>query len=96
MTVPVLALTSPPAKNRPADRPQQAFFYAAVCCGVNPLQCWYCYLRIDLGGLDVRMTENLLNDADVGSVLVHQRCHRVTECRTSERLFRPSMKWNPF
>ncbi len=36
-------------------------------------------LRVDLGSLDVSMAENLLNHSDVGSVLVHQRCHRVTE-----------------
>ncbi len=36
-------------------------------------------LRVDLRGPDIGMAEYLLDVPDIGSVLVHQRGHRVSE-----------------
>ena len=48
-------------------------------CGMNLLQRSDGDLGIDLRGLQVLMSEHLLDEADVGSALVHQRRHRVAE-----------------
>lgn len=62
------------------------FLSSGMCLGVDALQGWDCHLSIDLRCLDISVTENLLNDSDVGSVLVHQRRHSVPEKVTSPGL----------
>lgn len=46
---------------------------------MDSLQGRDCNLGIDLRRLDIGVTKDLLDDPDVGSVLVHQRRHRVTK-----------------
>jgi hypothetical protein len=48
-------------------------------CSVYSLQGTNRYLSIDLGRLNVGVAEELLNEADIGAVLVHEGRHRVTE-----------------
>ncbi len=54
--------------------------------GVDSLQSPYRNLRVDLRRLDIGVTENLLDVADVCPVLVHQCCHRVAEQMTCAAL----------
>ncbi len=68
------------------EQPAESFRRAAGCqlrCrmrgGMDSLQGPDCSLGVELRRLDIRMTEHLLNTANVRSILVHQRCHRVTE-----------------
>ncbi len=48
-------------------------------CGMDLLQRPDGDVGIDLRRLQLHMAEHLLDEADVGSVLVHQRGHRVAE-----------------
>ncbi len=41
---------------------------------------------VDLGGLDVCMTEELLDETEVGAALEHERCGGVTEEMTASPL----------
>jgi len=47
--------------------------------GVDLLQGADCDLRVNLRRLDVLVAKHLLDVTDVGSILVHQRGHRVAE-----------------
>jgi hypothetical protein len=79
------------------EQPADGFsglFVSLLCrrmCGrMNALQCSDCHLSVDLGCFNVGVAEHLLNAADVGSVFVHQCCHRVTKqmARTALAQFR--------
>jgi len=59
---------------------------SGMCGGVDLLQGPQSDVRIDLRGLDVFVAEDLLDEADVGAVLVHVRRHAVPQQMTGPGL----------
>ena len=87
MTTPRISMSQVTRKRTGLLKPSAGrHLCSGVCPSVDALQCWNCHLGVDLRGLNVSVAKNLLNDSDIGSVLVHQRCHCVPKQVTSSTL----------